>query len=124
MSPINLLHDLLSPADGIDNRARGGGNLLPSVVLRQLPRRKDTGGDQQHTFPALINPGSQSVVLASGVNFPQASYLLCAGEDAAAFSFLVAIVTSTHWSAVLMSAWYARRSPHWMSARSRYIRFM
>jgi len=46
MTPINLVHDLLSPADRVGDGARRGGHALSRLVLRELPRREDAGGDQ------------------------------------------------------------------------------
>ena len=58
MPPINLLHDPLSPSDGIGDGAHRRRNSRSAVVLCQFTSRQNRGGDQQHALPALIHLGS------------------------------------------------------------------
>ena len=58
MTPINLIHDLLSPADRIGDGAHRGRNPCSAVVLRELSCREDAGGDQQHALATLVHLGS------------------------------------------------------------------
>ena len=59
--PINLLHNLLCPADRVGDGAHRRRNPLPAVILRQLPCGKDAGGDQEHALATFVHwevPGS------------------------------------------------------------------
>jgi len=58
VTPINLLHDPLSPADRIGNGAHRGWNPCPTVVLSQLPRSKNAGCNQQDPLSAFVHSGS------------------------------------------------------------------
>jgi len=58
---------------------------------------------QPNALVTLVRQGSKRRNTAKRQNV-RLLYLLCAREEDAAFAFLVAIVTSTHWSAVVMSA--------------------
>ena len=55
VTSINLLHDPLCPAHAIRYGSYGSGNPRSAVVLRQLPSREDTGGDQEHALATLIH---------------------------------------------------------------------
>lgn len=52
---INREHNPLRPSDCILNRHDRGRNAGVAIVLRQLSRRKDAGGDQQHALAALLH---------------------------------------------------------------------
>jgi hypothetical protein len=54
---VNFFKDFLRPSDRIRDRANGCRGALPGVVLRQLPGRKDRGGNQQDALPPLIHRG-------------------------------------------------------------------
>ena len=46
VTPVNLLHQSLCPSDRIGDGAHRGRNPRSTVVLSQLTRSKDAGGDQ------------------------------------------------------------------------------
>jgi len=58
MTPINLLHDPLSPTHGIRYGSYSGRNPRSAVVLRQLSCCENAGGDQQHALATLVHFGS------------------------------------------------------------------
>ena len=58
--PINLQHDLFSPAHAIRYGSYGSRNPRSAVVLRELPCRKDARGDQQHSFATFVHPGKHT----------------------------------------------------------------
>lgn len=53
--PINLREDLFRPNDGVRDGTNCRGDLRSCWILRQLPRREDGGGDQQHALAPLIH---------------------------------------------------------------------
>jgi len=55
MTPINLLHNPLCPADSICNGSYGCRNPRSAVVLRQFSCRKNACGDQQHALATLVH---------------------------------------------------------------------
>jgi hypothetical protein len=63
MTPINLLHDPLCPADSICNGSDGCRNPRSAVILCQLPCRENAGGNEQHALPALIHLRSLALSL-------------------------------------------------------------
>jgi hypothetical protein len=53
--PINLLHDLFSPANRVGNCSDGCRNPLSAIVLRQLPRRQNCRHDSKHALSTFIH---------------------------------------------------------------------
>jgi len=63
VTPINLFHDPLCPANSIRYGSYGSRNPRSAVVLRQSSGRQNRGGDQQHALPALIHLRSLALSL-------------------------------------------------------------
>jgi len=63
MTPINLLHDPLCPADSIRYGSYGCRNPRPAVVLCQLSGREDRGGDQKHALATFVHARSLALSL-------------------------------------------------------------
>lgn len=63
VSSVNLLHYPLCPADCVGDGCHGRRHSRSAVVLRQLPCRKDRGGDQQNALATFVHLGSLALSL-------------------------------------------------------------
>jgi hypothetical protein len=61
VTPINLLHDPLCPADSICDGSNGCRNPRSAVVLCQLSGRQNRGSDQRHALATLVHLRSLAV---------------------------------------------------------------
>jgi hypothetical protein len=73
---VNLRENLFRVPDRVRDGVDARGNSRRTLVLTQLPRREDGGGDQQHALATLfLSRSDSSLALCSASSWPRAAHL-------------------------------------------------